>query len=226
MADKPKKRGLYLIVAALILGLGAGLITVYVNGGFDGNGDKAIKLAEATAACQMSEAQRAALDAAATGDLAAMRIADTPIPLIDVGFQMPDGAAKQFTDVNKLLILNIWATWCGPCREEMPGLAKIQETRGNDDFEVFALNVDRNATDKPAKFLESINATSLNLYLDPDNKSFQSLRSKGLVFGLPTTMIVDPKGCVQGVLAGIAHWGSDDAKNLVEVAIKTLGDKT
>jgi len=202
MADKPKKRGLYLIVAALILGLGAGLITVYVNGGFNGNGDKAIKLAEATAACQMSEAQRAALDAAA------------------------NGAAKQFTDVNKLLILNIWATWCGPCREEMPDLAKIQETRGNDDFEVFALNVDRNATDKPAKFLESINATSLNLYLDPDNKSFQSLRSKGLVFGLPTTMIVDPKGCVQGVLAGIAHWGSDDAKNLVEVAIKTLGDKT
>lgn len=226
MADQPKKRGLIFIVLALILGLGTGVVTVYLNGGFDGNASGETKLAEAQAACQMSEAQRAALDAAATGDLAAMRIADKPVPLTDIGFQMPDGAAKQFTDLNKVLVLNLWATWCGPCREEMPDLANIQKQYGNDNFEVFALNVDRNGGDKPQKFLESINATALNLYLDPANKSFQNFRSKGLVFGLPTTMLVDPKGCVQGVLAGIAHWGSDDAKNLVEVTIKTLGEKT
>ena len=226
MANQPKKRGLIFFALALILGVGVGVVTVYVNGGFDGNASKETKLAEAQAACQMSEAQHAALDAAAVGDLAAMRIADKPVPLTDIGFQMPDGAAKQFTDLNKVLVLNLWATWCGPCREEMPDLAKIQEEYGNDDFEVFALNVDRNGGDKPQKFLESIKATSLNLYLDPANKSFQNFRSKGLVFGLPTTMIVDPKGCVQGVLAGIAHWGSDDAKNLVEVSIKTLGGET
>ena len=226
MADQPKKRGLIFFALALILGVGVGVITVYVNGGFDGNASNETKLAEAQAACQMSEAQRAALDAAAVGDLAAMRIADKPVPLTDIGFQMPDGAAKKFTDLNKVLVLNLWATWCGPCREEMPDLANIQTEYGNDDFEVFALNVDRNGGDKPQKFLESINATALNLYLDPANKSFQNFRSKGLVFGLPTTMIVDPKGCVQGVLAGIAHWGSDDAKNLVEVSIKTLGGKT
>ena len=226
MADQPKKRGLIFFALALILGVGAGVITVYLNGGFDGNGSNETKLAEAQAACQMSEAQRAALDAAAVGDLAAMRIADKPVPLTEIGFQMPDGSAKQFTDLNKVLVLNLWATWCGPCREEMPDLANIQKEYGNDGFEVFALNVDRNGGDKPQKFLESINATALNLYLDPANKSFQNFRSKGLVFGLPTTMIVDPKGCVQGVLAGIAHWGSDDAKNLVEVSIKTLGGKT
>jgi len=226
MADQPKKRGLIFFALALILGVGAGVITVYLNGGFDGNGSSETKLAEAQAACQMSEAQRAALDAAAVGDLAAMRIADKPVPLTEIGFQMPDGTAKQFTDLNKVLVLNLWATWCGPCREEMPDLANIQKEYGNDNFEVFALNVDRNGGDKPQKFLESINATALNLYLDPANKSFQNFRSKGLVFGLPTTMIVDPKGCVQGVLAGIAHWGSDDAKNLVEVSIKTLGGKT
>ncbi|MEP3232463.1 MAG: TlpA disulfide reductase family protein [Hyphomicrobiales bacterium] len=226
MADQPKKRGLIFFALALILGVGVGVVTVYVNGGFDGNASGETKLAEAQAACQMSEAQRAALDAAAVGDLAAMRIADKPVPLTDIGFQMPDGSAKQFTDLNKVLVLNLWATWCGPCREEMPDLANIQKEYGNDDFEVFALNVDRNGGEKPQKFLESIKATSLNLYLDPANKSFQNFRSKGLVFGLPTTMIVDPKGCVQGVLAGIAHWGSDDAKNLVEVSIKTLGGKT
>lgn len=226
MADQPKKRGLILFALALILGVGAGVVTVYVNGGFNGNASSETKLAKAQAACQMSEAQRAALDAAAVGDLAAMRIADKPVPLTDIGFQMPDGSAKQFTDLNKVLVLNLWATWCGPCREEMPDLANIQEEYGNDNFEVFALNVDRNGGEKPQKFLESIKATSLNLYLDPANKSFQNFRSKGLVFGLPTTMIVDPKGCVQGVLSGIAHWGSDDAKNLIEVSIKTLGDKT
>ncbi|MEP6443806.1 MAG: TlpA disulfide reductase family protein [Hyphomicrobiales bacterium] len=226
MADQPKKRGLIFFALALILGVGVGVVTVYVNGGFDGNASGETKLAEAQAACQMSEAQRAALDAAAVGDLAAMRIADKPVPLTDIGFQMPDGSAKQFTDLNKVLVLNLWATWCGPCREEMPDLANIQKEYGNDDFEVFALNVYRNGGEKPQKFLESIKATSLNLYLDPANKSFQNFRSKGLVFGLPTTMIVDPKGCVQGVLAGIAHWGSDDAKNLVEVSIKTLGGKT
>lgn len=226
MADQPKKRGLILFALALILGVGAGVVTVYLNGGFNGNASGDTKLAKAQAACQMSEAQRATLDAAAVGALAAMRIADKPVPLTEIGFQMPDGSAKQFTDLNKVLVLNLWATWCGPCREEMPDLAKIQEEYGNENFEVFALNVDRNGGDKPQKFLESINATALNLYLDPANKSFQNFRSKGLVFGLPTTMIVDPKGCVQGVLSGIAHWGSDDAKNLVEVSIKTLGGKT
>jgi len=226
MADQPKKRRLMFFALALLLGIGVGVVTVYLNGGGDGNASNETKLAEAQAACQMSEAQRAALDAAAVGDLAAMRIADKPVPLIDIGFQMPDGSAKQFTDLNKVLVLNLWATWCGPCREEMPDLANIQNEYGNDGFEVFALNVDRNGGDKPQKFLESINATALNLYLDPANKSFQNFRSKGLVFGLPTTMIVDPKGCVQGVLAGIAHWGSDDAKNLVEVSIKTLGGET
>ena len=190
MADQPKKRGLIFFALALLLGVGVGVVTVYLNGGFDGNASNETKLAEAQAACQMSEAQRAALDAAAVGDLAAMRIADKPVPLTDIGFQMPDGSAKQFTDLNKVLVLNLWATWCGPCREEMPDLANIQKEYGNDNFEVFALNVDRNGGAKPQKFLESINATALNLYLDPANKSFQNFRSKGLVFGLPTTCLL------------------------------------
>ncbi|MEO0945612.1 MAG: TlpA disulfide reductase family protein [Pseudomonadota bacterium] len=226
MADAPKKRGPIIIATALFLGLVAGVISVYVNGGFESNPSDEAKRAEAIAACQLSEADRAALNAAAKGELAAMRIADKPVPLQEVGFQMPDGSEQQFTDLDRVLVLNVWATWCGPCREEMPDLAKMQELYGSEDFEVFALNVDRNGGTKPQQFLESINATALDLYIDPKNKTFQSLRSKGLVFGLPTTMVVDRSGCVQGVLSGIAHWGSEDAKNLIEVAIKTLGQKT
>lgn len=227
MAASSKKSGFLFLGFALAIGLIAGVITVYGTGGFDGNGENAQKTAELIAQCTLSEATRASLDAAATGDLAAMRIATKPVPLSHVGFQLPDGTQTSFADwKDKVVLLNIWATWCGPCREEMPDLAKLEETYGSDKFEVVALNVDRNGGNKPKAFLESIQATALKLYLDPANKSFQDLRAQGLVFGLPTTMLLDSKGCVQGVLAGIAHWGSDDAKNLVEVAMKELGDKS
>lgn len=226
MTEAPKKNGTYFIAIALILGLAAGVATIYATGGFDGNGDDGTKVADAVAACQMDDAMKASLDAATTGDLAAMRIADKPIPLAQIGFETPDGTAMTFADwKDKVVLLNLWATWCGPCREEMPDLVKLQETHGSDKFQVLALNVDRNGGEKPQKFLESINATALGLYLDPSNKTFQDLRGKGLVFGLPTTMILDTQGCVQGVLSGIAHWDSDDGRNLVEVATKVLGVK-
>lgn len=222
MADTSKKRGFMIVGLALIVGLFAGVFIVYGTGGLSGNGSDETNVA--AAACKADDAALAALDAAAKGELAAMRIASKPVPLAHVGLELPDGKSMSIGDwKDKVVLLNLWATWCGPCREEMPDLAKLQETYGGDDFEVLALNVDRNGGDKPQKFLESINAPALGLYLDPANKSFQDLRSQGLVFGLPTTMILDSAGCVQGVLAGIAHWGSDDAKNLVEVATKQLG---
>lgn len=227
MADKPKKSGLFIAVGALVMGIIAGAITVYWTAGQSGNGQEETNIAKATAACTMSDATKASMDAAATGDLAAMRIATKPIPLSHIGFKLPNGDDTSFADwKDKVVLLNIWATWCGPCREEMPDLAQLQEIYGGDNFEVLALNVDRNGGGKPQEFLESIKATALGLYLDPKNKTFQDLRSKGLVFGLPTTMILDAQGCVQGVLSGIAHWTSDDAKNLVEVAIKELGTKS
>jgi len=225
MATTPKKSGLFIAGAALVLGLIAGAFTVYWTGSPSGNGQDATNVATATA-CTLSQAAKASLDAAAAGELAAMRIADKPIPLSHIGFELPDGKATSFGDwKNKVVLLNIWATWCGPCRQEMPDLAKLQEEYGSDKFEVLALNVDRNGGDKPKEFLESINATALGLYLDPQNTTFQDLRAKGLVFGLPTTMILDTQGCVQGVLSGIAHWASDDAKNFINVAMKELGAK-
>lgn len=233
MTEKSKKSGLKIALAALVLGVIAGAITVYWTAGPYGNGQNATKIAEekakiaeAAAACTMTDAKRTTMEAAATGELAAMRIAQKPVPLAHVGFQLDNGDDTSFGNwKDRVVLLNIWATWCGPCREEMPDLAKLQEEYGGEDFEVLALNVDRNGGHKPQEFLESINATALGLYIDPSNKTFQNLRSKGLVFGLPTTMIIDAQGCVQGVLAGIAHWDSDDARNLIEVALKELGSK-
>ncbi|MEP2942535.1 MAG: TlpA disulfide reductase family protein [Hyphomicrobiales bacterium] len=227
MSDAPKKSGLFIAIAALAMGVIAGAITVYWTAGQSGNGQEETNIAQAAAACTMTDATKASMDAAAIGDLAAMRIAKKPIPLAHIGFKLPNDEDITFGDwKDKVVLLNIWATWCGPCREEMPDLAKLQEEYGGDTFEVLALNVDRNGGVKPQQFLESIKATALGLYLDPKNKTFQDLRSKGLVFGLPTTMILDAHGCVQGVLSGIAHWNSDDARNLIEVSIKELGAKT
>lgn len=227
MTDKSKKSGLFIALAALVVGVIAGAITVYWTADQSGNGEDETKIAKAAAACTMSEATKASMDAAAIGELAAMRIAKKPIPLAHVGFKLPSGDDTSFGDwKDKVVLLNLWATWCGPCREEMPDLAKLQEEYGGDTFEVLALNVDRNGGAKPQQFLESIKATALGLYLDPKNVTFQDLRSKGLVFGLPTTMILDAQGCVQGVLSGIAHWDSDDARNLIEVSMKELGVKS
>lgn len=234
MTDKPKKSGLFIAAAALALGVIAGAITVYWTAGQSGNGQNATKIAEeeakiakATAACTMTEATRTQMKDAASGELAAMRIANKPVPLTHLGFKLADGNDTSINDWNdRVVLLNIWATWCGPCREEMPDLAKLQEEYGGENFEVLALNVDRNGGDKPQEFLESIKATALSLYLDPKNKSFQELRSKGLVFGLPTTIVLDAKGCVQGVLSGIADWDSDDARNLIEVSLRELGTKS
>lgn len=223
MSAKPKHYGLQIAGLALAMGLIVGAITVYGTLDPSGNGKDTVE----TAACAAGEAVQASLKAATTGDLAAMRIADKPIPLNEIGFERADGKKTSLADWNgKVVLLNIWATWCGPCREEMPDLAKLQEEYGSDAFEVLALNVDRNGGDKPKAFLESIGATSLGLYLDPANEAFQNLRSKGLVYGLPTTMILDGGGCVQGVLSGIADWISDDARNLVDVATKELRQKS
>ncbi|MBA4782901.1 MAG: TlpA family protein disulfide reductase [Rhizobiales bacterium] len=226
MANSPFKSRLMIPIAALFLGLLFGAIFVYGTDGLSGNG-KHVPIAAANApACKTNDALKASLEAVATGELAAMRIAAKPVSLHEIGFETAAGEKISIANwKDKVVLLNLWATWCGPCREEMPDLAEIQKTRGSDRFQVVALNVDRNGGDKPKEFLESIKADVLGLYLDPENVAFQNLRSKGLAFGLPTTMLVDGNGCVQGVLSGIAHWGSQDALNLIDAATRELGGK-
>ncbi|MEM8795554.1 MAG: TlpA disulfide reductase family protein [Pseudomonadota bacterium] len=212
-------RNSLIIGLALVLGMAAGAVFLYGIGGLSGNGEP---VAQADA-CALSDTQKANLKAAATGDVATMVIADKPVPLETLAFEGASGEPMTLKDWSgKVVLLNVWATWCGPCREEMPDLAELQEKKRDQDFEVLALNVDRNGGDRPARFLDEINANILGLYLDPQNKSFQVLRSKGLVFGLPATMLIDEAGCVQGVMSGIARWASDDAKNLIEVAKQEL----
>lgn len=141
-----------------------------------------------------------------------------PAPLADVGFVDGSGAPKTLKDFRgKTVLLNLWATWCAPCREEMPSLDRLQQELGSDVFQVVALAVDRTGLDSARKFLEGINVKSLALYADPTTRSGSALKA----VGMPTTILIDAEGREIGRLPGPAEWDSADAKRLVQEAIRT-----
>jgi thiol-disulfide isomerase/thioredoxin len=141
----------------------------------------------------------------------------TPEPLAEVNFVDGAGAPKTLKDFRgKTVLLNLWATWCAPCREEMPSLDRLQAELGSDKFEVVALAVDRTGAEAARKFLDSIKVTNLALYADPTTRSGSALRA----VGMPTTILIDPEGRELGRLPGPAEWDSEAAKRLVR---ETLG---
>jgi thiol-disulfide isomerase/thioredoxin len=115
----------------------------------------------------------------------------------------------------RVALVNLWATWCGPCRAEMPHLAKLQELYGSKDFEVVALSVDLKGAEASAAFLKEIKADNLALYIDQTSKAMNKLGA----IGLPATILVDRQGREIGRLLGPADWASDEAKRIIEAAI-------
>ncbi len=116
----------------------------------------------------------------------------------------------------RVVLLNLWATWCAPCRHEMPSLNRLEETLGGDQFEVVALSVDRKGLKASAKFLEEVKASALKLYSDKTSEALQRLK----VIGLPATILVDRQGREIGRLLGPAEWDSPEAKALIKAALK------
>jgi thiol-disulfide isomerase/thioredoxin len=113
------------------------------------------------------------------------------------------------------VLLNIWASWCVPCREEMPALDKLETELGGKDFAVVAVNIDKGGTDKAKSFLTETGATHLPLYTDPSSKLFAALKA----VGMPTTLVLDRDGREIGRLVGPADWSSPEAKRVVEAAV-------
>jgi thiol-disulfide isomerase/thioredoxin len=152
-----------------------------------------------------------------TGKLTAFVTRKTPEALPDIAFQNANGDLLTLSKFKgKVVLLNLWATWCAPCREEMPSLDRLQKALGSDTFEVVALSLDRKGTEASAKFLTDVKATNLKLYVDPTAKQGTVLK----LIGMPTTILIDKEGREIGRLAGPAEWDSDDAKKLIEAALK------
>ncbi len=117
-------------------------------------------------------------------------IHDAPKPIAAIQFEDADGRPRSLTDFRgKVVLLNIWATWCVPCRKEMPTLDRLQAKLGGSDFEVVALSIDRRM-DAVRKFFAEVGIQKLAMYLD---SSAKAIRELGAV-GLPTTLLVDREG--------------------------------
>jgi thiol-disulfide isomerase/thioredoxin len=205
-----------LIMIAAVAGILAGAVAVYVKGGLSGNGPDGAALV-ADARCAGAALQARTVSELAKGQIAALVATPEPRPLQPLSFKGPDGAALSLTDFEgKTVLLNLWATWCVPCREEMPALNALQAAKGSDRFEVVAINIDTGGDEKPKAFLDETGVHQLAYYRDSSMGVFNALKKEGLAFGLPVTLVLDKKGCLIGSMNGPAAWDSDEAKALVD----------
>ncbi len=206
-----------LIVIAGVLGILAGAGAVYVRSIGSGNGGESV-VAASSGACEGAIERMNSVSEFSKGQVAAMVAAQPPRPL-DVTFKGPDGKDLKTADfAGKTVLLNLWATWCGPCREEMPALNTLQKEMGGEDFEVVAVNIDTGSDEKPKAFLAEYGIDSLGYYRDSSMGVFNALKKEGLAFGLPVTLIMDGKGCLISAMNGPAAWDSPDAKALIAAA--------
>jgi thiol-disulfide isomerase/thioredoxin len=157
----------------------------------------------------------------AHGEVAALTVASAPLRLPDLAFEDAEGKPRKLSDWRgKTVLLNLCATWCVPCRKEMPALDELQGKLGGKDFEVVAVNIDTRDPDKPRNFLKEANLIRLGFFTDQKAKVFQDLKAIGRALGMPTSVLVDAQGCEIGTIAGPAEWASDDAVKLIKAAVK------
>jgi thiol-disulfide isomerase/thioredoxin len=150
------------------------------------------------------------------GPMAAFLVKAERPPVPDLAFKDSTGSEIKLTKWRgRVILLNLWATWCAPCRKEMPALNAVQKQLGSKDFEVVALSVDRKGLAASAAFLKETGADSLGLYADESAKSLGDLQA----LGLPVTLLVDRKGREIGRLLGPAEWNSGEAVALIRAAI-------
>jgi thiol-disulfide isomerase/thioredoxin len=191
----------------LVLAALAGAIGIYW---FQSDGRKGGDIF--TPAVQQNVANGGFGKALATGPMAAFLVHGERKTVPAFTFGDGEGATLSLDRFKgKVVLLNLWATWCAPCRKEMPDIAALQKEFASADFEVVALSVDRRGLEASSKFLKEIGAESLKLYIDPEAKSLAALEA----LGLPATVLIDRKGLEAGRLLGPAPWNSPEARALV-----------
>jgi thiol-disulfide isomerase/thioredoxin len=196
-------------IAGAVVGLAGvyGIATLTRNVGGDAACRPAVELAKKVAPF-------------ARGEMAAVNVAKIPLKLPALTFQ--DAAGKPLMLDHwrgRVVLLNLWATWCVPCRKEMPALDALEQRLGGPGFEVVAVNIDTRDGDKPKAWLKEVGVQKLAYYADPTARMFQDLKAIGRAFGMPTTLLIDGQGCEIGTIAGPAEWASEDAIKLIKAAV-------
>ncbi|MBI2584754.1 MAG: TlpA family protein disulfide reductase [Rhodospirillales bacterium] len=159
----------------------------------------------------------AAFPAVAEKSVEGFAIHDSPMPIPELEFQRGDGSPATLENFRgKVVLLNIWATWCIPCRKEMPTLDRLQAKLGGPGFEVLALSIDRAGVGAVRKFYEEIGVKNLAIYIDGTGKATRTLK----VVGLPTTLLIDADGREIGRLVGPAEWDAPEMISFIRKRIK------
>lgn len=138
--------------------------------------------------------------------------------LPDVSFVDGGGGPMRLSDFRgKTILLNVWATWCAPCRKEMPALDRLQAKLGGPGFEVLALSIDRDGAPAVKSFYEELDIKELRIYVDPTAQASSDLAA----IGLPTTLLVDPQGREIGRKVGPAEWDSPEVVKVIQKYLET-----
>src|ERR1700744_3024432 len=204
------------VIGAVLIGAAIGFTGVYGLGGLK-------RSASGDSACAAAVNLSKKIAPLAHGEVAAVTMATAPLKLPDLTFEDADGKPKKLSDWRgKTVLVNLWATWCVPCRREMPSLEGLQTKLQSPNFEVVAINIDTRDPDKPKKFLEDAKLTRLGYFNDQKAKVFQDLKAIGRALGMPTSVLVDGQGCEIATIAGPAEWASDDAVKLISAAVNPL----
>lgn len=150
-----------------------------------------------------------------------MPLHETPRELLSPSFSNAEGRKLTLGDFRgKVVLLNVWATWCVPCREEMPTLDALQGQLGGEDFIVVPLSIDEGGLPPVRKFYDEIGIAHLGIYLA---ESIRAQFALG-VFGLPTTILIDREGREIGRLVGPAEWDSPEMIALLRPLIAKEGN--
>ena len=210
-APAPMRRIPY-VIGAILVGAAIGFAGIYGIGGLKRN-------AAGNSACAGAVNLSRRLTPLVHGEVAALTMATAPLRVPDLSFEDADGKPRKLSDWRgRTVLVNLWATWCVPCRKEMPALDRLQTRLGGKDFDVVAINIDTRDLEKPKNFLKEANLTRLGYFSDPKAKVFQDLKTIGRALGMPTSVLVDGHGCEIGTIAGPAEWDSDDAIKLITAA--------
>ncbi len=150
------------------------------------------------------------------GDMKKLIFHSEPKAAGQTPFSDPEGGLHSFSDYKgQVVLVNFWATWCAPCRKEMPMLDALQETLGGEDFQVVTIATGRNNVAGIRRFFEEVGVTQLPILLDPKS----TLAREMLVLGLPMTMVLDRDGQEIARLRGDADWASENALAVISAVI-------
>jgi thiol-disulfide isomerase/thioredoxin len=207
------KKRLAIILAGGLAGVAIGIAGVYGIGHLAGNVAVAPE-------CRPAQEVARRIAPLIRGEVAALAAAKSPKRMPDLAFQDESGGRKTLADWRgQTILLNLWATWCVPCRKEMPALDALQAKMGGPNFSVVAVNIDTRDPAKPKAWLKEVGINRLGYFADPSAKVFQDLKEAGKAFGMPTTILIDGNGCEIATLSGPAEWASEDALKVISAAL-------